>query len=421
MLDAGELTSTRDRHLAYFVSLAGQAAPGLDHENSVLWLRRLDDEIDNLRLALEWALVNNVEAGLRLITPIGRFWNLRGRTREHYDWITRLLDRPDVQAHPLVHARALGMKASDLRFMGDLAQARSCAEISLVLCHELGDRQGEALCLDTLANLQKDNFSIQRLLEQSLALYRALGDKVGQARILSELGHSFGGGSERARLLAKESLALYREVGDPINTSAQMVDLANEFIHHQDYATARKLISEALPLQQQLGLKRDFSSLIAVGRLAFWQGDWQQARACFEECIALSAETGVLFQGFWARAMLAFVLLRQGETASARLEFVDSLNRARNIGRIVGTVFVLEGLASLALAENRPESAASIFAWADSMRQTIGEPRPGNEQADVDRDLAAIQLQLDEAALRAACAAGRAMTLEEAIAFAQAG
>ena len=52
------------------------------------------------------------------------------------------------------------------------------------------------------------------------------------------------------------------------------------------------------------------------------------------------------------------------------------------------------------------------------MRQTIGEARPANEQADVDRDLAAIRLQLDEAAFQAAQAAGRAMTLEEAVTFA---
>ena len=95
-----------------------------------------------------------------------------------------------------------------------------------------------------------------------------------------------------------------------------------------------------------------------------------------------------------------------------------ALNESRNIGRIVGTVFALEGLASLAVAESRPECAASLFAWTDEMRQTIGDPRPANEQADVDRDLAAIRVQLDEAALQAAQAAGRAMTLEEAVAFA---
>jgi len=68
--------------------------------------------------------------------------------------------------------------------------------------------------------------------------------------------------------------------------------------------------------------------------------------------------------------------------------------------------------------EGRPEYAAALYAWADSMRQKIGETRPTNEQADVDRDLAAIRLQLDEAAFEAAKATGRAMTLEQAVATA---
>jgi len=419
LLDAGELASTRDRHLAYFVTLAEQAAPELEGANSVLWLRRLDDEIDNLRLALEWALTNNVEAGLRLITPIGIFWEQMGRMREHFEWITRLLERPEVQAHSLSRARALGIKASELHDMGDLAQARSCAEMSLALCRELGDRKGEAFCLATLADLQKDSLSMQRLLEQSLALYRTMSDKVGQAGILRSLGHCYGNGSERARLFAEESLALFREVGDPVNVSLQLQSLATLLTQNEDYAAARKLIEEALPMQRKLGLKRDIPySLNAVGRLAFWQGDRQQARACLEESILLSEETGQFPQSFWARAFLAYVLLREGETASARLEFVDSLNQSRNIGSITGTVFVLEGLASLAVAESRPERAAALFAWTVDMRHSTGNGRPVNEQADVDRDLASICLQMDETDMQAACAAGRSMTLAEAITLA---
>jgi predicted ATPase/DNA-binding CsgD family transcriptional regulator len=419
LLDAGDLTTTRDRHFAYYVSMAGQASPGLENTNSGIWLRRLDDELDNLRLALEWSLGNNVEAGLRLVSSIWKFWDLRGRTREHCDWIIRLLDRSGTQVHSLAYARALGIKAYDLHALGDIAQAQFCAESSLALCRELGDRQGEAFSLGMLSFTQNDPISRTRLLEQSLVLYRALGDKVGQAMILQELGENYESGSKRARLCAEESLALYREAGDSINISAQMVNLANALIMNEDYTAAQKLIEEALPMQQQLGLKRDINlSMIVDGRLAFWQGDWHRARLRFEESITLSSETGVFYQSFWARTFLAYILLRQGKLAQARLGFMDSLQRSRNIGRISGTVFVLEGLASLAVAQSRPERAASLFAWAGETRRTIGDPRPVNEQADVDRDLAVIRLQLDEAALRGCQDAGRAMSLEEAIAYA---
>ena len=63
LLEAGGGEIIRDRHLAYFVKLAVQAEPELHYSNQVFWLNKLDEEIDNFRMAIEWALVNDVESG----------------------------------------------------------------------------------------------------------------------------------------------------------------------------------------------------------------------------------------------------------------------------------------------------------------------------------------------------------------------
>jgi hypothetical protein len=83
-----------------------------------------------------------------------------------------------------------------------------------------------------------------------------------------------------------------------------------------------------------------------------------------------------------------------------------------------GVTYIMEGLASLAVAEGRMERAARLFAWADYMRRKNGGHRPANEQADVDRDFSILRAHLDEADLQAAASAGQAMTIEEAIALA---
>ena len=174
-----------------------------------------------------------------------------------------------------------------------------------------------------------------------------------------------------------------------------------------------------LHIQRQLELKHDIpNSLFVYGRVAFRQGQYKQAHAYFEESIALNDEIGRSGANIWAYVDLAYLLLRQGEITQARARFVDSLKRVQNGGNMVGEIFVLEGLASLALAEGRPERAARLFGWADGMRQKIGNHRPTIEQADVDQDIVTIRLQLNEAAIEAAQATGRAMTLEEAVAYA---
>ena len=78
-------------------------------------------------------------------------------------------------------------------------------------------------------------------------------------------------------------------------------------------------------------------------------------------------------------------------------------------------VFAVEGLASLNVNQEQPERAARLFAWADVMREKIGDHRPPVEQASVDRDLAVIRSQLDDAAFKQAYRTGQAMTTEQVI------
>ena len=59
-----------------------------------------------------------------------------------------------------------------------------------------------------------------------------------------------------------------------------------------------------------------------------------------------------------------------------------------------------------------------LFAWADAMREKIGDHRPPVEQDSVERDLAVIHSQLDDAEFAKLSAEGRAMTTEQAIALA---
>ena len=60
----GESESYRDRHRDYFLHVCQQAKLGLDGPNQMVWIRRLAQEIDNLRHALAWAEETNVESGI---------------------------------------------------------------------------------------------------------------------------------------------------------------------------------------------------------------------------------------------------------------------------------------------------------------------------------------------------------------------
>ena len=72
----------------------------------------------------------------------------------------------------------------------------------------------------------------------------------------------------------------------------------------------------------------------------------------------------------------------------------------------------------MAVLQGQYVCASKIFGWADLTRIAVDDLRQSVEQADVDRDLATIHAHLDDAAFAKAQAAGRAMSMDEAIALA---
>jgi hypothetical protein len=98
--------------------------------------------------------------------------------------------------------------------------------------------------------------------------------------------------------------------------------------------------------------------------------------------------------------------------------FEVSVQRAHKTGLTIALVFAIEGLASLITNQNQPSRAARLFAWADAMREKIGDHRPPIEQISVEKDLAVIQSGLDHATFERLRSEGRALTVEQAMALA---
>ena len=55
----------------------------------VMWLDRLEDELENIRVALEWALESDIEAQLRLASALLWFCHIRGHINEGIVWWER--------------------------------------------------------------------------------------------------------------------------------------------------------------------------------------------------------------------------------------------------------------------------------------------------------------------------------------------
>ena len=416
LLEAGNSEDVRDRHLAYFVRLVEQAEPELVRSHQIFWLNKLDDELDNLRMAFEWALAVQTEAGLRIANASWLFWYEHGCLQELENWIAQLLaidDSPDV-----LRAKALAVQSRIIAIEGDLEKSQMLARQGLPLARELKDKHVEGLALLNLGHIiafSGDPGTGIPMVENSLALLQEVGDTWGQATAISVFAMN-AGDLERSKAFLIEALRLQRELGNPSGIASCLNQLAQNSLWVGEFSVAAHALEESIEIYRKMGSQSgEVATLGYFGSLAYWQGDYQQAYAYFDQCITLGEKINLQMSTLWARAQRAYALLRQGEVQRAHAEFKNILGRMQKAGVLLGMVFTIEGFASLYVTLAQPERAARLLAWAEATREETDSPRPLAEQNSVECVLTAIRSQLEGRAFADAWTEGCVMTNEQAI------
>jgi predicted ATPase/class 3 adenylate cyclase len=151
---SGEAEAVRRQHAEHFLALAEHVAPELRGARQAQWVKRLDAEHDNLRAALHWCVEHGeVEQGLRLGGALWRFWQMHGHLTEGRERLMEALRLPEdgMPSERRMAARAVALNgAAAWRGTGDYALARSMYEERLAISRELGDRLGVAESLNNL-------------------------------------------------------------------------------------------------------------------------------------------------------------------------------------------------------------------------------------------------------------------------------
>jgi DNA-binding CsgD family transcriptional regulator len=148
------------------------------------------------------------------------------------------------------------------------------------------------------------------------------------------------------------------------------------------------------------------------------QRDYDRAAELYAESLALYRKLGnqAEIPALWHNQ--GYVALGQGNYEAAQTLFTDSLLLQLERGNRAGVAEGLAGLAALAGVQAAPERAAQLFGAAAAIRQTITAPVWPAERFEVERHEAALRAQLDAPTLARLQAAGRALTLEQAVAYA---
>jgi predicted ATPase/DNA-binding SARP family transcriptional activator len=425
LMEACEREPVRHRHLQFFLELAEEAEPELRGPNQVAWFNRLDREHNNLRGALEWSRLSaDPELGQRLAGALWWFWAIRGHWQEGRDWLALALEQAGPAARTPGRAKALLAAVDLMSLTWEHELATRLGEEALALCRELEDQRGAALALNLLGEQRRDLEESAPLWEQSLALALEAGDHWVAVRSLHGLAFVAKERGEATRALAmlEESVALSRALGDPRGTAQSLIHLAHLAIDQEEYSRADRLLEESLALSRaiddRLGV---IQSLQEMTRSAMCQGEYDRASAVGAEALAVSRDKGYAPIIAFILGLLAELAGRRGENEEAACLYGESLQMWATMSAGAPVAHHLARLGEVAVARDEPERAARLFGAAEARREAFSPQAPhhwASRWAPREQWIATIRSSLGEEAFAAAWAAGRAMTLEQAIAYA---
>nr|CAA9234074.1 hypothetical protein AVDCRST_MAG63-1093 [uncultured Armatimonadetes bacterium] len=360
-LGEDEAAVLRERHARHFLALAEEAEPHLFGPDPVPWLDRLEAERANLHAALERSLAagrheRSLEAALRLLRPLARFWRMRGHVGEGRRVYASLLARVRQSASAATTPALAQLEQKALHFAGHLA------------------------------NRQGDYGSARSLFEQGLRLSREREDPKAAADFLSGLGYvaMYQSDFAAARAHHEEALRLCEANRDVISVGSVLYALGHLADFEKKHDLARTYFERALAVwgnhpEGQSGARY---ALLNLGHGARCTGDFGRARSHYAESLRRFVQAG------------------------------DRLGVAQALEGFASLIVTDQRTAP----EGAARDAALWYGAAERLREAVGTPLPAFARAALhEAPMNAARAILGEAAFTGAWAEGRALPMEQAV------
>lgn len=394
LLESGEGEEIRNKHLHYFLELVETAELNLEGFEYLKWSAKLNTEYDNIRAALEWGLAKDIEAALRFVGALPFFWMTQGYSAEGYRWGLEVLEK---------------------------AKSRAVQEIDMTN-EQLTIRARALLALSRMATDLGDNETTRSTASESLALARKSGDVQTLSFALAQLasGKANLGEIAEAYSLAQEAHAIAREQRTSPAFGFSLVMMGQlTAIFKQDPEVALAYGEEAIAVLGAGGNRWGSSmTMFGLGFFARTIGDFEQARSRFRACLPVFLEFGDKHRVNMIQSELAHIERVTGQYQKAIPMYRETILEWYKLGHRAAIAHQLECFAFIAKAQEQPERAAKLFGAAEALREKIHIAMTLEERVEYDREVTDLGAGMDKSDFHQAWSIGRALIMDEAIAFA---
>jgi non-specific serine/threonine protein kinase len=224
---------------------------------------------------------------------------------------------------------------------------------------------------------------------------------------------------EEADRLIAESVAIWQRVGDSRALASTLWVRGAVALWRGDYERSRELLEADLATARAAGDElQESSALFSLGDLARLTGDLDWAEELLRRSLAMRIERGRDWGTAFPRFELGNVLLARGNFAGANALYRQAFATWHAIDDRSAMALAINGLSWIASAHNNADRAARLSGIAAAMREASGTiVAPVHRGFDA-RSIALAREMLGDAAYERLWAEGKAMPLEQAVAYA---
>jgi predicted ATPase len=452
-----ESQAAGERHCRYFLAFLQERERHLRGARLGEAGAEIAADIDNIRAAWRWAIAHARLAEIGgCMEALHLFYFARSWFQEGHEAFREAgvglasAGRPGAprdRGRDLLLARLLARQARFSHRLGLYREARELLQASLEVLRRLeagghpGVQRDKAFCLYNLAELLRGDGEYQQsrqLFEESMAIFRASGDRLGLARAMRRLGMIAGSLGElpEAQRLFHQALERFKAIGDPYGIGNTLNDMGRVADMIGNPGEAKRLFQECLAIRRDIGHLWGIGiSLNNLGYFAYLHGEYAEAKSLLHESLKIQQEIGDQYQIANCLANLGALGCAQGEYAQARGYYYEALRFAMEIWALPLVLEVLVGVTGLPGPPARWRPAGRD--WREPGRAgtgTGGQPaaleraaelcafvlaHPASEKPTQDMAaarLAELEAKLPPPALAAARARGQAAQLEVVVA-----
>ena len=391
LFEAKQAAAARDRHFVYFVELSEALWESFRSERLLPMVNRANDEVENMRIALEWGLENHVEENLRLAANFCVVSSLIGILGEGFDWAGRAVEHakalPPVKGDADIHRKKLIAKALYTRGM-------------------IGMGVG------------KMPLSIQAL-QEAIAISRVTNDKqmLGYSLEMYYTATAFAFMPDRNEAALEGFHIFSEEIEDGWGLGMGYMNMARLATERGDEAE-KEMYFEKLRerMREAPGSYQVAMFHLGMGMDESLRGNYAVAKRIFEDGKKIFEHVGSINFQLVMQSEIGHIERHTGNLSAAKAIYQETIKGWQEMGNRPAIAHQLECFGFLAVSEEEPQRAIKLFSAAETVRENIQAPRVDHEQAEFDQSLAQLRaIMLPDAEFNALWAEGKSMTMEQAI------